>query len=188
MSAFSALLNREFAPFGSLSESQVSRLEAHYALLLKWNQKINLTRITSLDEAVQLHYCESLYVSKYIPTLLPAGPLRIADIGSGAGFPGIPLAVIRPDSSFDLIESDQRKAVFLSEAVRDLSNVRVIAKRAADIQPDVPYDFAVARAVAVEDVLSSSLSTKYLILGAEGEKLPWGINRRIRFVDVPRET
>lgn len=182
MSAFSDLLQRSFAPYGELSDAQVALLENHYHLLLKWNQKINLTRLTSLEDAVTLHYCESLYVARF----LPATPLRIADIGSGAGFPGISLAAMRPDCQFDLIESDQRKAVFLREAGRGLPNIKVIAKRAAEAEGG--YDYGVARAVIIDDVVSSGLAPRYLFLGSEGEKLPWGENRRLHIIDAPRST
>jgi len=180
MSAFNELLSERFAPHGHLSDPQLGLLERHYELLLRWNQKMNLTRLVSLDEVVELHYCESLYVARY----LPEGCSRIADIGSGAGFPGIPMAIYCPHISVDLVESDQRKAVFLREAARELMNVRVIAKRADVVRNS--YDCAVARAVAIEDVLGSGIADTYLVLGSEGEKLPWGENRRIRL--VPRET
>ena len=89
MSAFSELLAAEFAPYGSLSQSQLDLLEAHYALLMHWNKRLNLTRITELVSVVRLHYCESLFLGLH----LPKTTLRIADVGSGAGFPGIPVAV-----------------------------------------------------------------------------------------------
>ena len=80
---FRELLAREFAPYGSLTVEQIGLLEAHYNLLVLWNARLNLTRIESVQEAVQLHYCESLFVG----TKLPAGSLSIVDVGSGAGSP-----------------------------------------------------------------------------------------------------
>src|SRR5580704_16335876 len=106
---FRELLRREYQPWGELSDLQLDQLERHYQLLESWNRRLNLTRIEDLLDVVRFHYCESLFVS----TVLPSGPLRVCDIGSGAGFPGIPLAVFRPDLQVVLIESDQRKAVFL---------------------------------------------------------------------------
>src|SRR5678815_5908684 len=88
---FRELLARKFAPYGVLAVEQIDQLEAHYKLLVLWNARLNLTRIESVEEAVRLHYCESLFVG----TRLPAGPLRIVDVGSGAGFPGIPIAILR---------------------------------------------------------------------------------------------
>src|SRR5579863_9680025 len=107
MEDFKSLLVSEFSPYGAISPEQLELLEEHYRLLLRWNRNINLTRITSLQDAVRYHYCESLYLA----SRLPVGPLRIADIGSGAGFPGIPVAISRPECTVDLVESHQRKAV-----------------------------------------------------------------------------
>ena len=176
MGEFSTLLAAKFAPYGELTSRQLVALERHYELLCRWNRKLNLTRISDLNEAVEMHYCESLYVARF----LPVESVNIADIGSGAGFPGIPVAVIRPDCSVDLIESDQRKAVFLSEAVRAMPNVRVIAKRAevhAKERLPAKYDWGLSRAVSSETVKGSGLASRYLVLGNKGEKLPWGHNR-----------
>jgi 16S rRNA G527 N7-methylase RsmG len=79
--------------------------------------------------------------------------LSIADLGSGGGFPGIPLAAMRPDCDVTLIEAHQRKAAFLKEATREYKNVKVIAKRSE--QAAGPFDWLVSRAVAWEDVLKS---------------------------------
>src|ERR1700690_661899 len=114
MEGFKEALAHEFAPFGALSSRQLELLELHYELLLQWNRSLNLTRITNLAESVQLHYCESLYVAYFLPKL----SLKIADVGSGGGFPGIPIAICRPDCIVDLIKSHQRKAVFWAEAGR----------------------------------------------------------------------
>ncbi len=124
-----------------LSDSQVEHLVTHYNLLVRWNQKTNLTSVRNLEELVTLHYCESLFAG----TLLPAEPVSVADVGSGAGFPGVPMAVLRPDCRFALIESNQRKAVFLREATRELSNVRVLGVRAETVTE--PFDWMVSRAV-----------------------------------------
>src|ERR1700722_6525649 len=118
---FKKLLAAEFAPYGELSDAQLDRLEKHYLALTKWNELLNLTRIAGLQSAVQFHYCESLYLGRF----LPAGPLRIVDIGSGGGFPGIPIAILRPEFELTLVESHRRKAVFLRESSRDLKNVRI---------------------------------------------------------------
>jgi 16S rRNA (guanine527-N7)-methyltransferase len=175
MEEFSAILAREFAPYGSISEAQLQKLDSHYQLLLRWNPKLNLTRITNLREAVQLHYCESLFLAEY----LPKETLKIIDVGSGAGFPGIPIAIYRPDCRIDLVESHQRKAVFLSEAVRhlELPNVRVVAKRAQDVNDT--YDWVVSRAVTPAEVMGLKLARETAVLGNVGEKLPWGESRAL---------
>ena len=173
MDDFKSLLALELSHYGVLTPQQLTLLEEHYRLLLRWNQKINLTRITSLQDAVRYHYCESLYLA----TRLPEGPLRLVDIGSGAGFPGIPVAVYRPECTVDLVESHQRKAVFLREAVRGLTNVRVIARRAEDVTDS--YEWTISRAVRPEDVLKLNLAPHVAVLGAEGESLPWGEKRAL---------
>jgi 16S rRNA (guanine(527)-N(7))-methyltransferase RsmG len=182
MDDFRALLAGEFAPVGNLSDDQLNLLEQHYRLLCKWNKRINLTRICGIREAVPFHYCESLFLAQW----LPKGKLRIADVGSGAGFPGIPVAVLRPDCAVDLIESHQRKAAFLREASRQLPNVNVVAMRADDCT--VQYDWMISRAVRVQDLLSLRLAHNFaLLLGAEDAKdleslkVPWGERRILAF-------
>ena len=141
-----------------MTPEQRARLEAHFELMLRWNAKLNLTRITDREEAWERHYMESVRLADQ----LPPGPLRIADVGSGAGFPGIPVAVVRPECQVTLIESHQRKAVFLREATRDLPNVRVLAQRAEDVKER--FDWVVSRAVKAEDVLRLKLAPHLALL------------------------
>lgn len=173
MEDFKSLLESEFLPYGTLSTEQLSQLEQHYQLLLCWNQRLNLTRITELLDAVRYHYCESLYLGHS----LPKNPLRVVDIGSGAGFPGIPVAILRPDCRVDLVESHQRKAVFLREAARNLPNVEILPKRAETLFG--VYDWMISRAVRPEDVLKLKLAPNVSVLGTEGDRLPWGENRAL---------
>jgi 16S rRNA (guanine(527)-N(7))-methyltransferase RsmG len=147
LAVFADILRERLAGIVDLSAAQVSALEAHYRLLLKWNRTLNLTRVESLEEAVERHYCESVFLAAH----LPAGPLRIADIGSGAGFPGFPVAIARPDCQMTLIESHQRKAVFLREASRAVPNIRVLAGRAESATET--FDHAISRAVSYADLL-----------------------------------
>jgi 16S rRNA (guanine(527)-N(7))-methyltransferase RsmG len=106
-----------------LDNCVVDLLTRHYALMLKWSSKINLTTLIKPTEAAQFHYLESLYSSKFIDTRNGS----LVDIGSGAGFPGIPLAVFEPNMNVVLIESNTRKSVFLDQAARilGLRNVTV---------------------------------------------------------------
>jgi 16S rRNA (guanine527-N7)-methyltransferase len=175
---FQELLAREFNS-AALSPQQLALLEAHYDLMLRWNQRLNLTRILSLEDAVRFHYCESLFLG----TLLPPGELTIADVGSGAGFPGIPLAILRPECRMTLIESHQRKAVFLREASRELKNVSVLAIRAQDVKQH--FDWTVSRAVSPQEVIKLSLSPSMALLMGQDDAselrdpwkitpLPWG--------------
>jgi|SRR5579863_6272640 len=182
MDDFKALLASEFAPVGHLTEDQLDALEQHYQLLCNWNKKINLTRIRSLRDVVQFHYCESLFLAQW----LPKDRLRIVDVGSGAGFPGIPLAVLRPDCIVDLIESHKRKAAFLREACQQLPNVTVFSKRAEDCTSG--YDWMVARAVRVQSLLKLRLARSLALLvcadniaGLKPLKLPWGERRALMF-------
>lgn len=184
--SFRELLSKESSPYTGLSESVLEKLEAHYELLLKWNRRINLTRITKLEDAVRFHYCESLFLARW----LPSGPLRILDVGSGAGFPGVPIAAFRSDCSVDLAESDQRKAVFLGEATGGFLNTQVRAERIETIHD--AYDWVVSRAVAPAKVLKLKCASNFALLigaedvpGVEGKtvKLPWGSDRRLFHVE-----
>jgi len=93
---FRSLLAATFAPYQALSEIQLDALHAHYELLCKWNKKLNLWRVKDIREAVELHYCESLYLAR----TLPPGSLRVVDVGSGAGFPGFPIAILRSSAKW----------------------------------------------------------------------------------------
>lgn len=181
---------------GALSEEQAARLAGHYELLCRWNKVLNLTRVEQLEEAVERHYCESLFLAERL------GSGRVADVGSGAGFPGFVVAVARPDCSVTLIESHQRKAVFLREASRGLGNVVVMAKRAEEVEAS--FDWIVSRAVSYEDLGHSIFrlagSHVALLTGSEeppaswemrweSVALPWGKQRFLRLASrVSRET
>ena len=180
---FRELLTREFAPYGSLNPAQLEQLESHYKLLLRWNAKLNLTRIGSLEKATRLHYCESMLLGQRLPT----GPLRIVDIGSGAGFPGIPIAILRPECDITLVESHKRKSVFLNETVRNLVNAKVVTDRAENLKDK--FDWLVSRAVSPGDVSKLNLANNLaMLVGAidakafhNSELLPWGENRYMVF-------
>lgn len=144
---------------------------------------MNLTRITDPNEMIQMHYCESLFLG----ARLPPGSVRIVDIGSGAGFPGIPIAILRPDCEVALVESNKRKSVFLREATRELSNTKVIPERADQVLEE--FDWAVSRAVSysqIEDSLRRLAPNIALLSSADRPddhftwnsiKLPWGDHR-----------
>ncbi|MGA2592315.1 MAG: 16S rRNA (guanine(527)-N(7))-methyltransferase RsmG [Bryobacteraceae bacterium] len=142
---FAELLRAKLSGICELSAEQIGQLGQHYELLTRWNKVLNLTSVRSMEEAVERHYCESVFAACHLPEVA-----SVADIGSGAGFPGIPIAIVRPQCSVALIESHQRKAVFLREAARDLGNVRVIAKRAEEVTER--FDWVVSRAVKYSDI------------------------------------
>lgn len=143
---FSALLKTAFCSVAPISDREAAALEAHFRRYEQWNRVLNLSSIHDMDSVIVRHYCESLFLAKH----LPEGPLRVVDVGSGAGFPGIPVAVVRPDCEVVLVEGHQRKAVFLKEATRDLPNVRVFSARAEQL--DAPFDWMLSRAVAWEEL------------------------------------
>lgn len=115
----------------ALSDSQLVAIQAYLDLLLRWNAKLNLTAVRDPEEIVTRHFGESLFAARQ---LFPAADSRITaiDIGSGAGFPGLPLKLWCPSLNLTLIESNQRKATFLREVVRtlNLNSVSVQAERA----------------------------------------------------------
>ena len=138
-----ALLDGARALALDLDEAQLARLVAHLDLLDEWNTRMNLTAIRDRPSQLTKHLLDSLTVQPYLRGQ------RIADVGSGAGFPGIPLAIVEPQRHFSLIESTGKKCRFL-EHVRDelqLKNVEVVQARAENYQPEVRFDTVVARAV-----------------------------------------
>ena len=126
-----------------LDEAQLGKLVAHLDLLDEWNSRFNLTAIRDRPSQLTKHLLDSLTVQPYL-----RGE-RIADVGSGAGFPGIPLAIVEPHRHFSLIESTGKKCRFL-EHVREalgLKNVEVVQSRAESYKPEVRFDTVIARAV-----------------------------------------
>jgi 16S rRNA G527 N7-methylase RsmG len=170
--------------------SDFPALERHYELLCRWNKVLNLTRIEDRDEALERHYGESLFLAQR----LTAG--TVVDIGSGAGFPGFVVAIARPDCLVTLVESHQRKGVFLREASRGVSNLRILTKRAEEVHEG--FDWLISRAVSYAD-LSPSLGigkNVALLTGAEQPPSSWQRiwevhplpNGKNRFLRVSRET
>jgi 16S rRNA (guanine527-N7)-methyltransferase len=126
-----------------LTPEQAAKLVAHLDLMDEWGERMNLTAIRDREQQLTKHVLDSLSVLPYLHGA------RIADVGSGAGFPGIPLAIVMPDVHFALIESTGKKCRFL-EQVRDtleLANVEVVQARAEAWKPAVRYDTVLARAV-----------------------------------------
>lgn len=129
-----------------LSSTQEDALYRHYTLLAQWNQQMNLTAITKPEEVVFRHFGESLAVAKLIGR--DAG--GVVDIGSGAGFPGGPIAVYCSDRMVTLVEASTKKAVFLKEIARSIPNLSVRAERAEQFEGRV--EWAAMRGVALKDV------------------------------------
>ena len=168
---------------------QIQQLGKHFDLLNRWNQVLNLTSLRNTEEIVERHYCESLFLAAHLPN----GALRIADIGSGAGFPGVPLAIARPECAVALIESHQRKSVFLREAARELINVEVIPMRAEKVSKT--FDWVALRAVRFSEIEKTvaKLAPNVGILGSAEMPsstcftwnipitVPWGERRKLWF-------
>lgn len=179
---FADWLTTRLRGFVDLSNDQIGELEEHFHALLKWNRVINLTSVRDPEQIVERHYCESLFLGAH----LPPGKLSIADIGSGAGFPGFPVAVLRPESTVALIESHQRKSVFLRESTRQRPNVQVVSKRAEWLEQK--FDWAISRAVKIADIreATSRIAKHGAVLTSEisAIKLPWGSRRFLELFHV----
>ena len=139
-------LLRPFTVGLDLSDSQISQLRDYLDLLLKWNAKTNLTAVRDPEQIVQRHFGESLFAAAIIASKLP-NATSIADVGSGAGLPGLPIKIAFPALQTTLIESKQKKAVFLRETIRalNLSDTRVLNERADDL--NLASDLVTLRAV-----------------------------------------
>src|SRR5271165_885481 len=129
-----------------LNERQVQQIQQYIKILLHWNEKINLTAIRDPLEILYRHFCESMYAAVAVP--VENG--RLADVGSGAGFPGIPLKIMRPNLNMFLVESNMKKATFLAEVLRniELPDTRVLVSRYEELAEEImPLDFVCSRAV-----------------------------------------
>jgi 16S rRNA (guanine527-N7)-methyltransferase len=150
-------------PFGvQADDALVGAIRQYMELLLRWNAKISLTSIIEPSEIVQRHFGESLFAINAAG--IRCG--RLADVGTGAGFPGLALKMAVPVLELTLIESNQRKSAFLAELVRELglSGVKILAKRVADVVWEGQgADFVTSRAIGSYDGLlrwtQTSLST-----------------------------
>ena len=139
-----------------LDSATIKKLKDYLDLILTWNKKFNLTAITTPDEIIIKHFIDSLTCFEILPL---TGEFSMVDIGTGAGFPGIPLKLINPDISLTLVESIGKKANFCKTVVEKLglANVFIINLRAEEVGKDTKYrelyKYAVARAVAPLPVL-----------------------------------
>lgn len=142
----------------SLTGSQLSAFEDYASALIAWNRRVNLTRIVEPNEIAVKHFLDSLAVRLALPPGSPSSTL--IDVGSGAGFPGMPLKIACPDIRLTLLEATGKKAAFLQHLVEvlQLTGVTILVARAEEAgrQPDhrEQYDVAVARAVAPLPVLA----------------------------------
>lgn len=152
-------MKSEFNKYGLLlDETMSNQFEKYYELLIDWNQRMNLTTITDRDEVIQKHFVDSvLLLTKYDKTEFENK--SIIDVGTGAGFPGIPLAIMLPQTNFVLIDSLDKRITFLKSVLKELelSNVTLYHGRAEDFGKDTSFreqfDYCVSRAVAPLPIL-----------------------------------
>lgn len=140
-----------------ITSTQLNQFEKYYEMLIEWNKKINLTAITKKEDVYLKHFFDSL-----MPLWMVDIPQysSVVDVGAGAGFPSIPMKIMRPDLNVTIIDSLNKRINFLNELVNELNleNVHNVHARAEEAGQDLnhreQYDFATARAVASLNVLS----------------------------------
>ena len=145
-----------------ITDDQVKQFEKYYEMLVEKNKVMNLTAITEKDEVIEKHFVDSIAVIPYLREMgiLDNNKLSIIDLGTGAGFPGIPLKIMLPDIKFTLLDSLNKRVGFLNEVISELnlSDIITIHGRAEDYAQDKLYrekfDIVTSRAVANMSTLS----------------------------------
>lgn len=130
-----------------LVANQVEQFANYLALMAKWNKTYNLTAITDPKEMVLRHISDSLAINDFLE-----GD-RIIDVGTGAGLPGIPLAIVNPEKKFVLLDSNSKKTRFLTQVIAELciENVDIVRERAENYRNSVCFDCVISRAFASMD-------------------------------------
>ena len=140
------------------TEEQLEKFYQYMNMLLEWNEKINLTAIVEPKEVILKHFIDSLTINKYLKE-----NATLADVGTGAGFPGIPLKILRPDIKVTLVDSLNKRINFLNEVIEklNLEDIVIVHSRIEDFGKNKSYrekfDYVTARAVANLAVLSEYL-------------------------------
>lgn len=156
-SAGTDILRNGIAALG-LETSHQEALSQYLVLLQKWNKPFNLTAVRGERDMVVKHLLDSLSVMPYL-----GSARRICDVGTGAGLPGIPLAIHLPDTQFVLLDSNGKKTRFLEQVKSHLAltNVEIVQDRAESFQPNVHFDVVISRAFA--DMNRMCRATKHLL-------------------------
>ena len=157
-------------------DDQILQIQDYIKILVTWNDKINLTAIRDPLEILYRHFCESMFAGSSVP--IERG--RLADVGTGAGFPGLPLKILRPALQVFLIESNLKKAAFLAEVIRvlGLREAQVMVRRYEELGEEVaPLDFACARALGeypafLDWAHREQLAAKEVVLWIGSQDLP----------------
>ncbi|MEM4658233.1 MAG: 16S rRNA (guanine(527)-N(7))-methyltransferase RsmG [Candidatus Methanosuratincola sp.] len=148
----------------TLSDEQLFQFLAYLELIRYWNRKINLTSVTEDRDIIRDHFVDSLAIAHLVRV-----PSRLLDIGSGAGFPGLPLKIAAPELDVTLLEATRKRVFFLKEVIRKLGlkGIKAVWGRAGEDIPDVPlswYDYATARGVgSVSEIVG--VGCRYLAPG-----------------------
>ena len=142
----------------NFSVEQLEKFYKYMNLLIEWNEKMNLTAITEPNDIILKHFIDSITINKYIEN-----SVKVVDVGTGAGFPGIPLSIIRPDLQITLVDSLNKRLIFLQEIKKELElkNIDIVHARAEEFGQNKNYretfDIATSRAVANLSTLSEYL-------------------------------
>jgi len=157
-------------------DGQVLQIQQYIKILLAWNDKVNLTAIRDPLEILYRHFCECMFAG--VSAALEKG--RLADAGTGAGFPGLPLKILRPGLQVFLIESNIKKATFLAEVIRELGlrETQVLVRRYEELGEEIaPLDFLCSRALGeyskfLDWAHSDALAARQVVLWIGANDLP----------------
>jgi 16S rRNA (guanine527-N7)-methyltransferase len=178
-----AILEQGIADAGLvISQPTQQKLLAYLALMQKWNKVHNLTAVRDPDEMVTLHLLDSLAVLPFIDGK------SLLDVGSGAGLPGIPLAICLPELKVTVIDSNQKKVSFMRQAKAELgiANLEVLGGRVEEIQPDHKFDIVISRAFSD---LSLFISLTHQLCDAHGKWLAMkGVYPDAELVELEQKT
>ncbi|HHW01359.1 MAG TPA: 16S rRNA (guanine(527)-N(7))-methyltransferase RsmG [Thermoanaerobacterales bacterium] len=174
-----------------LEEKQLRSIEDYRNILLDWNKKVNLTRITEIDDFIEKHVIDSMMVTKLVEIKKGAS---IIDVGTGPGIPGFFLKIARPDIRLILLETVRKKTDFLMEVVEklEINDIEVLNERAENAAKKKPYretyDIAVARAVSSMNVLSEFclpfVKTGGIFVAMKGEKIEEEVKEAKNSLDI----
>ncbi len=157
-------------------DDQILQIQQYIKILLAWNDKVNLTALRDPLEILHRHFCESMFAGISVP--IEHG--RLADVGSGGGFPGLPLKILCPGLQVFLIESNLKKATFLAEVIRELGlrDAQVLVRRYEELGEEIaPLDYVCVRALGEFDSFldwahSERLAAKEVVLWIGAHDLP----------------